>query len=370
MKKLFTTLAFTIAVSIAVYTMALAQAPQSFSYQAVARNINGIAIANQKVSFRISLVRGTINGLSVYSETHSDTTDQYGIINLAIGGGTKVSGDFSTINWANGSYFVKVEMDAMGGNSYALMGTSQLLSVPYALYADNINLKKNNIPQNYYITDNGFLMALPKINVEYPYNALPTVTDASNNTYNIVKIGTQVWMAENLKTTKYNDNTIIPLVIDKTVWATLITPAYCSYNNTLNIDTINTYGRLYNWYTVNTNKLCPSGWHVPSDAEWTILSTYLGSMAGGRMKEAGTTHWSSPNTDATNESNFSALPGGRRSEIGSFSVFVNGGYWWSATDGNPPTGAFYRHLSFDNSDMQRNYINKTSGFSIRCLKDN
>ena len=116
----------------------------------------------------------------------------------------------------------------------------------------------------------------------------------------------------NLKTTKYNDGTSIPNVTNDTSWSNLTTGAYCWYNNDVSYK--NPYGALYNWYAVNTGKLAPKGWHVPSDAEWTTLITYLGgeSIAGGKLKEAGTTHWLSPNTEATNSTGFSALPGGRR----------------------------------------------------------
>ena len=139
-----------------------------------------------------------------------------------------------------------------------------------------------------------------------------TVTDVDGNVYNTVTIGTQCWLQENLKTTKYKDGTSIPLVTDNSAWGSLSTPGYCWYNND---DTYkNTYGALYNYYTVLTNNLCPSGWHVATEREWSTLVTYLGgaSIAGGKLKESGTTHWVTPNTGANNETGFIALPGGRR----------------------------------------------------------
>ena len=122
------------------------------------------------------------------------------------------------------------------------------------------------------------------------------VQDIDGNNYLTVTIGTQIWMAENLRTTKYNDGTAIPLVTDNTTWANLTTPAYCWYNNDAKTNG-STYGALYNWYSVNTKKLCPTGWHVPNDTEWTTLTTYLGgtAVAGGKLKETGTAHWYSPN---------------------------------------------------------------------------
>jgi uncharacterized protein (TIGR02145 family) len=124
-----------------------------------------------------------------------------------------------------------------------------------------------------------------------------TLTDQDGNVYKTVTIGTQTWMAENLRTTKYNDGTAIANVTENTVWDTLRTGAYCNYNNTTSIDTIATYGRLYNWHAVNTGKLAPIGWHVPTADEWTKLTDDLGSgyVAGGKLKETGTSHWNSPN---------------------------------------------------------------------------
>jgi uncharacterized protein (TIGR02145 family) len=121
-------------------------------------------------------------------------------------------------------------------------------------------------------------------------------------------------MKQDLKTTRLNDGTVIPMVTDRAAWTALTTPGYCLYNNTNNADSIRTFGALYNWYAVNTGKLAPKGWHVPSNAEWTTLTTYLGgdSVAGGKLKEAGLANWITPNVGATNETGFSALPGGLR----------------------------------------------------------
>jgi uncharacterized protein (TIGR02145 family) len=136
------------------------------------------------------------------------------------------------------------------------------------------------------------------------------VTDIDGNVYNTVTIGDQVWMAENLKTTKLNDGTSISNAIDNIAWASLSTPGYCWFIN--NRATYEIYGALYNWYAVYTDKLCPTGWHVPSNSEWTTLTDHLGGaeVAGGKLKESGSSHWASPNTGATNVTGFTALPGG------------------------------------------------------------
>jgi len=138
-------------------------------------------------------------------------------------------------------------------------------------------------------------------------------SDIDGNVYNTITIGTQIWMKENLKTTKYNDGSSIPLVTDNTAWINLSTPGYCWYNNDA-ATYKSAYGAMYNWYTVNTGKICPPNWHVPTDTQWETLITYLGGkiIAGGKMKETGTAHWTSPNIGATNETGFTALPGGYR----------------------------------------------------------
>jgi uncharacterized protein (TIGR02145 family) len=204
-----------------------------------------------------------------------------------------------------------------------------------------------------------------------------TISDIDGNVYKTITIGNQVWMKENLKTTKYNDGKAIPLVKDDMVWKELTTPAFC-WNNNDETANKNKYGALYNWYTVNTNKLCPRGWHVPTNAEWTILTTYLGgeSVAGGKLKETGTTHWESPNTGATNEKGFTALPGGSRNYAGAFNYtgsnvifFRSNGCWWSST-GLSDFNAYYRRLYNSLSEVYSSLSVKQFGYSIRCMKDN
>jgi uncharacterized protein (TIGR02145 family) len=198
-----------------------------------------------------------------------------------------------------------------------------------------------------------------------------TVTDIDGNVYHTVTIGTQVWMVENLKTIRYNDGDSIPLIRDSTLWVNLTTPGYCWYNND-DATYKNTYGALYNWFTVNTGKLAPTGWHVPIDEEWTILTTFLGgeAIAGGKMKEDGTYHWWSPNTGGYNSSGFTAIPCGYRNHFsGDFPYLSANAYFWSSSEGDE-TGAWYRLLFFDGENVSRRYLNsKTDGFSIRCLKD-
>jgi uncharacterized protein (TIGR02145 family) len=187
-------------------------------------------------------------------------------------------------------------------------------------------------------------------------------------------------MAENLRTTKYRDGSNIPVVTDNTQWDNKINnsttlPMMCWYNNDQATYTANKFGALYNWYAINpaTNgnkNVCPTGWHVPTDAEWTTLATSLGgeSVAGGKMKSTGTQYWLSPNTDATNSSSFSGLPGGSRYDGGTFGLIGNYGYWWSSTEGSTGS-AWVRNLLYGRGGVYRLNYDKTDGFSVRCVRD-
>src|SRR4030042_1310495 len=194
------------------------------------------------------------------------------------------------------------------------------------------------------------------------------VTDIDGNVYHTVTIGTQVWMVENLKVTHYRNGDSIPDVSDGTEWGSLKTGAYCNYNNDPN--NTDTYGRLYNWYVViDSRKICPAGWHVPTDKDWEILEAYLGGepIAGGNMKEEGIAHWKDPNTGATNESGFTALPGGYRRFDGIFHYLGGYGYWWSTREYNDAY-AWYHYMGFSYSNLNKYYYSKKLGFSIRCVK--
>lgn len=196
-----------------------------------------------------------------------------------------------------------------------------------------------------------------------------TVTDIDGNVYKTITIGTQVWMVENLRTTKYRNGDPIPNVTDSSAWSKLTTGAYCIYNNNTNYSTI--YGSLYNWNVVKDSRnIAPTGWHVPSDTEWTTLTTFLGgeSVAGGKLKETLTTHWLSPNTGATNETGFAALPCGDRTFAGKFDAAGYDGIWWSSTAGDI-SGAWYRFVYYNGGTVTRGSSSANSGFSVRCVHD-
>lgn len=195
------------------------------------------------------------------------------------------------------------------------------------------------------------------------------VKDIEGNEYNTIKIGKQTWMVKNLKATRYNDGKPVKLVTDSTAWATLSSPGYCWYDNDLS-SFKPSYGALYNGYAISAGQLCPTDWHVASDADWTILINYLGgeSVAGGRLKEPGTSYWVSPNTGATNESGFTALPGGLRYHDGIFHDFGFSGYWWSSTSYSEER-AFFRYMDYEYSNVFRFDNVKKIGFSVRCVRD-
>ncbi|NLP10593.1 hypothetical protein GX408_09390 [bacterium] len=198
-----------------------------------------------------------------------------------------------------------------------------------------------------------------------------TVSDVDGNNYRTVKIGTQWWMAENLKVKHYRNGEAIPIISDSAAWKNLTTGACCSYNNG-----INTFGLLYNWFaTADSRKIAPEGWHVPSRLEWDTMAEFLGgsSVAGGKMKEMGTLNWKSPNAGATNVSGFNALPYGNRGNGYSHWDYCNFGThanFWSLTEfPNNNKWGYFCAMEFSTPELIFYQLDKKMGFSIRCVKD-
>ena len=591
---------------------AIAQAPQKINFQSILRNSSGEVIGNSSVSLKISILSGSINGSSVYSETYAKTTDASGLISLQIGNGTVVSGIFANIDWGGISHFIKLEADFSGGSNYVVLGTQELMSVPYALYASKTDTSALNLTSrlatklnatdtvslsnriNAYnansgsfdtsllnltsrfstklnITDTASLsnridlkltktdtaslsnridlkltktdtaslsnridLKLTKTDTSslsnridlkltktdtaslsnridtklnrsdfptgtntgnilywngttwvnlapgqpgqvismsftgipswsgaayatlttssvssiastsvsgggnissdggatisarglvyststnptlsntvfmigsgtgifsgtltgltpnttyyvraYATNSVgtaygnevsfttlpPPVTDIDGNTYNTVLIGDQVWMSENLKTSRYRNGGSIPNVLGYTDWVALTTGAWSYYEHDVANNAI--LGKLYNWYTTLGDTLCPTGWHLPTDAEWTTLADRLGgeSVAGGKMKSIGTAYWNNPNIDATNSSGFSGLGGGYRNEShGDFDVIRVVGYFWSANEYSSSNGLGRALVNYLGEVFSFNSI-KSFGASVRCLRD-
>jgi uncharacterized protein (TIGR02145 family) len=211
-----------------------------------------------------------------------------------------------------------------------------------------------------------------------------SVSDIDGNSYKTIKIGVQEWMAENLKTSRLNDGGVIPLVSDDENWGHLVTPGYCWYNNDEAVFK-NIYGGYYNWYAVNTGKLCPSGWHVPAEDDWKVFKLFLGmtseqivsgyfpeTSGGNKIKETGTFNWVDGSVAGTNESGFTALPGGSRSDY--FSTFGGegeGAGWWSSSL-IPQTGiSAFSHWVISDKDWfyRSDMLSKNYGLNVRCIKD-
>jgi len=210
--------------------------------------------------------------------------------------------------------------------------------------------------------------------------SVSTVTDIDGNVYKTVKIGTQTWMAENLKTTKFNDGLVVPLITSNAAWSALTTPAYCWYNNDLANYKVS-YGGLYNWYAVNSGRLAPKGWHVASDQDWVMLENFVSNNLGNSPSQgkalAADYSWEYDNSlnvignDLTknNSSGFGALPGGCRAlSDGSFSIISYAGHWWTITESNNTTA--WGHYAYNGyTTFGRYNFNKQSGLSVRCIKD-
>jgi uncharacterized protein (TIGR02145 family) len=202
-----------------------------------------------------------------------------------------------------------------------------------------------------------------------------TVKDIDGNVYKTVTIGTQTWMTENLKTTKFNDGTEIPLAnLEANEWANhtvsgSTTPAYCWLYDSASVYK-SRFGAFYNGFTIIKGNLCPAGWHVPSDQDWTVLTTYLGgeNIAGGKLKEAGTTNWNEPNNGSTNETGFTARAGGSISDNGSNWYIKSYSFWWSSSINNEKY-LWTRDINFNVSSINRSYADMQVGNSVRCVSD-
>ena len=348
----------------------LAQSPQGIPYQAVMRNADGSVMVNSAVSLTFMIHDGTANGTVVYQESHSLTSNAQGLVSCVVGNGVVIQGNFAQINWGNGAKFLHVMMGSVD------LGTQQMLSVPYALYADRVGVRVSATGDSLLIGNNSVIV--PGVSAANPtalYSMGSGVTDVDGNFYPSIIINGQEWMQQNLAVTKYRNGDPIPTGLDDATWFSTTSGAYAIYNNDAVNNTL--YGKLYNGYAVNdTRGLCPSGWHVPSDAEWSTFINYLDpnanggdsypNLAGGKMKS--TTGWNSPNEGATNESGFTGLPGGYRYAIGSSNDIGFYGYWWSSTESGSNL-AWSRLLVYYDSSVTRNLHNKQDGRSVRCVRD-
>jgi uncharacterized protein (TIGR02145 family) len=408
-----------------------AQAPQSIPYQAVIRNPDGSVMANSSISITFKIHDATATGNVVYEESHATTTNPQGLISLNVGNGVVVSGTFSGVNWGLGNKFLHVLMNA--GNGAVDLGTQQMMSVPYSFFSEKASNGVegfSNSGDTLYLA-NGSYIIIPGLsaannnssgvygctdNTACNYNSTATqsdnsclypnsicddgnsattndiinsncqcqgtsntnpqivwgggVTDIDGNIYLSVIINGQEWMQKNLAVTKYRNGDPIPTGLSSTAWQSTSQGTYDVYGDVAANNSV--YGKLYNIYAVSDSRgLCPTGWHVPTDVDWTVLINFLdpgqnpqangqqSGIAGGILKSAD--GWISPNT-STNDYGFSALPGGYRNQIpGTYYGLGTEGYWWSST------ASWSRKMV--NIWPVVNRAATSGGYSVRCIKD-
>jgi uncharacterized protein (TIGR02145 family) len=345
--------------------------------RAYATNIAGTGYASQDITWQFgefSIGYGNISSISSNSASWTATLEGSNCVSVTQRGAVWSTSPNPTISLAtkteNGSGLGSFTSNITG----LVPNTTYHVRFYVTLQNDGSDVRTS------YFGDRTFTTTAASQGVPCP--GVPTVSDTDGNTYNTVQIGTQCWTKENLRVTKYNDGTVIPL--DNSggtagnesgqTWGSRTTGARTIYEHSAS--NLTTYGYLYNWYAakgINTSgstsykNLCPAGWHVPSDGEWTALTTFLGgeSIAGGKMKSTGTTLWASPNTGATNVSGFTGLPGGFRNNDGRFLIISDRACFWGADD-----YASRRELYSNGGSVNSSTSSKSVGFSIRCLRDN
>ena len=363
-----------------------AQAPALIPYQAIARNAAGEPLASSTLNARFTIHDGTATGTNVWQELQTVSTSALGLFTVQLGSSVPLT----SVNWANGAKFMQVEIDL--GSGFVDIGTQQLLSAPYALHAGSVHLNVSATGDTLFVGDGSFVI-VPGIseansfttgtslhtcgatNVHNPNLTYGSMTDQEGNEYKTIVIGTQEWMAENLNTSIYrNGDAIATGFNDGLEWQVTTSGAWAYYleNSSFSCP----YGKLYNWYACDdTRGLCPLGWHVPSQTDWSLLIASLGGdlIAGGKMKslgnnDAGTGFWFFPNSLASNNSGFSGLPGGSRYSFMNGAAAAGSGSWWSSS-GTDSTNAWYVALSYDSGEIFDFSFSKFNGFSVRCLRD-
>ncbi len=352
----------------------LSQSPQSIPYQAVVRNTDGTTMSNAALTLIFKIHDQTATGAVVYQESHDVTSNVQGLVSCNLGNGTPLIGTFANINWGSGAKFLHVLMNS--GNGELDLGTQQMMSVPYALYAGEVSSIVSSTGDTLSIAGNSFIVpGISSENIQAQYTQGSGVTDIQGNFYPSVIINGQEWMQKNLNVMQYRNGDQIPFGASAN-WSSADSVGAVMWN----WDAQNGYwggvarfGRLYNWHAVNDERgLCPVGWHVPSDAEWTTLTTFLGGseLAGGRMK-SNTQGWVVPNTGATNSSGFSALAGGYGQSGTIYQALGFYGNWWSST-GRPDfnaSSAWFISVNNNSKVSTLGYNDKEQAFSVRCLKD-
>lgn len=402
-----------------------AQVPFSFNYQAVLRNEAGQVISSENVNIGISLLQGSADGTEVFSETHNTQTNEFGLINLQIGSVNSLSG----IDWSGGELFISISLD---GN---LMGTTQLLSVPFALHAGSsgnafsgdynhltntpdltsfIEISDPQYGDLVYFSNNSWHVLSPGLdqqvltivdgipqwadipegggNVDEP----GTVSDIDGNIYPVVEIGNQVWMAENYRSTRYADGTLIPTNLTNSEWAATAEGAWTvfphGYADGINSDEemIAAYGALYNWHTtVDSRGLCPAGWRVPTGFDWLDLTSYITGQnpdnIGNQLKSCRQVNsplgedclvsahprWNNNNNHhGTDAWDFAGFPASARTSDGSFIPLIGHMVtYWSTNEFSSVYAFTWGLYVSDGAVTNYNNFSKNYGFSVRCIKE-
>lgn len=307
-------------------------------------NVGGKAVAGGKLKE---------SGTSHWTSPNLDATNSSGFTAIPGTGRSSDGGFGDNINWANLIWTSTI---------YPYSGNTPML---YTTWLDNESASASIESM---VLGSGLTIRCVK---DYTPSIISgSVTDIDGNVYKTIRVGSQVWMAENLKVNHYQNGDAIPNITSGSVWSTLTSGGYCDYNNTPSNSDV--YGKIYNWGVVTDSRLvAPAGWHIPTDAEWTTLTDFLGGLtvAGGKMKEKGTTHFRSPNNGATNEYNFTGLPNGyRNSTAGAYIGIKDNAAWWSSTEISSVPKC--RYLGSDYFYVIRGDANKMDGFGIRCIKNN
>jgi uncharacterized protein (TIGR02145 family) len=393
------------------YSVFFSQNETGIPYQGILRDNSGAELSNTSATVQAIIRINSANGQIIFSESHNVTTDEFGYFQMTIGTGTVNSSfpNYNQIDWTVNLKFLQIQVNL--GTGFIDLGTTQLLSVPYALFADDCNCDMSISPigDTLFTGGGGFLIVPGISNANPEFGGLGLVVLPGNNlcaaqeisvttcggdstfiyndyTYNLVEIDNQCWFQDNLRSTLLNDGTSISNITVNSAWSSSLLPAYCKYDNSdLNA---NVYGYLYNYYAVETGKLCPAGWHVPTDCEWMYLEQYLGLTTAAQQlstwrgtdegaKLKSTNLWFpvfdaavTPNNDMYG---FKALPSGFRTystlpSSGSFASLRGYTYFWTSSAPSTTT-AFYRGLFYNYDTILRFAGNKATGASVRCIRD-
>ncbi|MBK8807822.1 MAG: fibrobacter succinogenes major paralogous domain-containing protein [Bacteroidales bacterium] len=366
-----------------------AQMPKTFSYQAIVRNSDDNILKNKTVGVQSTILQGADTSNVVYEEYKTTKTNINGLLTIEIGTNTETT-DFTKIDWSQGPYFLETKISLTADTKFSITAISQLLTVPYALSASTVTDEKLTVAKT--ITADDVASWNSKLNssdLKYISSMIATlegrlnktlfeVTDIENHTYRVVQIGSQLWMAENLRVNSYNDGSIIPNIIPNDQWAALTEGAFADFNNSP--DSSAKYGTLYNQPAVQTGKLCMQGWHVPSKDEWNNLMYFLTNSGYGyegtgidiAKALSGTEGWiatsvvGAPGNDmsSNNYTGFSAYPAGLRQDAGGYVVFGSEEHWWTSTETS------YVKIDNDNTNLLINArVDMNYGMNVRCVKD-